>query len=109
VLVGLTVVFVGAVVFEGYYRVTYHTFDWRTAPPRIGYCGRDYDRGSSISTSLVRQQFKLHRVRTVPPLFRALYAEVEPRPPAGTPVCTMTLYYATSSNRLVSYVLSGGP
>ena len=33
----------------GYYRVTYHTFAWWEPPPRLRYCGRDFQEGAHSS------------------------------------------------------------
>ena len=93
-----------------YYRSTYGTFAWWQIPPRIGYCGRDYLRGTTVA-ALPGQYGKLVQVTTIEPAGRAVYA-MQPTQSAVTSVpnlpCAMSLV-VKQGNSYVQYALSGGP
>lgn len=93
-----------------YYRSTYGTFAWWQIPPRIGYCGRDYLRGTTVA-SLPSQDRQLVQVTTIEPVGRAVYAP-QPAHSAVTPVpnlpCAMGLVIKQGDS-YVQYALSGGP
>lgn len=114
VFVGASAVF-AAVVLAAlgwllYYRSTYGTFAWWQIPPRIGYCGRDYLRGSTVA-ALPSQEGKLVQVTTIEPAGRAVYAMQSAQSGtaavAGLP-CTMGLV-VKQGDQFVQYALSGGP
>lgn len=98
-----------ALALAGWYRLSYHTFDWRAAPPRIGYCGRDYDRAATTSTEAAFRQRRLVRVHPFPPLLHPLYVEVNPLAAVGADICPMTLDYEFTRATMVTYGLVGGP
>lgn len=97
-----------------HYRATYGTFAWWKIPPRIGYCGRDYNRGATIS-ALPTQNWTFTQVRDIQPSGWRVYSK-QPKgvasgsaaPVAGLP-CTMGLVLKESDNEFVQYGLSGGP
>jgi hypothetical protein len=106
----------GAVVLAAlgwllYYRSTYGTFAWWQIPPRIGYCGRDYLRGSTVA-ALSSQDGKLVQVTTIEPAGRAVYTEQLPamytRAIDPTLPCAMGLI-VKQGDQYVQYGLSGGP
>lgn len=94
----------------GYYRSTYGTFAWWQIPPRIEYCGREYDRGSTVAT-LPSQGGKLVQVMTIEPAGRAVYAQQTtqggPTGVANLP-CAMGVI-VKQGDQYVQYGLSGGP
>ena len=107
--VGLVLLATGAWLV--YYRVTFGTFAWWQVPPRISYCGRDFDRGTTVP-SAPPQGFALTQVMTVEPAGWRVYAENPAAktsvPIAGLP-CTMVLVLEQDDHRFVQYGLVGGP
>ena len=91
-----------------YYRASYHTFNLWAAPPRISYCGRDYDRYSTDPTPGSQSELKL--IDTIEPQGWKLYSvnQITSHPGAGEP-CTMGLLLAKADHQWVDYTLSGGP
>jgi len=93
-----------------YYRSTYGTFSWWQIPPRIGYCGRDYVRGTTVA-ELSSQDGRVVQVTTIEPAGLAVYTQVrtgtgvEPYP--GEP-CAMGLIIK-QGDQYVQYGLLGGP
>ena len=93
-----------------YYRSTYGTFAWWQIPPRIGYCGRDYLRGSTVA-SLPSSEGELVQVTTIEPAGRAVYATRSARDTVTmvpSLPCAMGLV-VKQGNLYVQYALSGGP
>ena len=93
-----------------YYRSTYGTFAWWQIPPRIGYCGRDYLRGTTVA-SLPSSDGELVQVTTIEPAGRAVYAPRTARdtvPMVPALPCAMGLVIK-QGNSYVQYGLSGGP
>lgn len=93
-----------------YYRATYGTFAWWQIPPRIEYCGREYDRGATAAT-LAGQQGTLVQVMTIEPAGRAVYAAESAHsaaPPIADLPCAMDLI-VKQGGQYVQYGLSGGP
>lgn len=97
-----------------HYRVTYGTFAWWKIPPRIGYCGRDYIHGATIS-ALPTQDWTYIQVIEIQPNGWRVYSK-QPKgvasgssaPVSGLP-CTMGLVLKESNSQFVQYGLSGGP
>ena len=93
-----------------YFRATYGTFAWWQTPPRIRYCGREYDRGATVGV-IPSQDYTLVQVMTIEPAGRAVYAK---QPVQDTTLhvanlpCTMGLVVA-EGDHYVQYGLSGGP
>lgn len=108
---GLTgaLVLLAGVALVGWYRLSYHTFDWRAVPPRISYCGRDYDRAATTPSVAAFQQHRLARAHPFPPLLHPLYVENNPLAALGADICPMTLDYQVSNATMVTYGLVGGP
>ncbi|HZP54127.1 hypothetical protein [Actinocrinis sp.] len=93
-----------------YYRSTYGTFAWWQIPPRIEYCGREYDRGTTVA-ALPGQDTVLVQVMTVEPAGRAVYtlrSVTGTVAPVANPPCAMGLI-VKQSDKYVQYGLSGGP
>ncbi len=105
-----------------WYRVVYHSFAVGSAPPRITYCGRDYQDGG---TTLTRAQIESQQVALpgdppyqlssigdiVPVLGWPLWAKLTPqdrRAQLGLP-CTMGIYLQQGPDSYLSYGLLGGP
>jgi hypothetical protein len=97
------------------YRLTYHTFAWWKIPPAIQFCGREYDRGSTL-TALPTQDWVFTQVTTIEPGGWAVYSK-KPRITGNTGAatsipglpCTMGLVVKQSDNQFVQYGLSGAP
>jgi hypothetical protein len=109
VLVGLVLLAPGAWLV--YYRFTFHTFAWWQIPPRISYCGRDYDQGTTVASEPSRG-FTLTQVMTIEPAGWPVYtlkpaAQTYAQVP-GLP-CTMGLVLKQSDHRFIKYGLDGGP
>lgn len=93
-----------------YFRATYGTLAWWQVPPRIRYCGREYDRGATVGT-IPSQDYRLDQVLTIEPAGRAVYAKQPTRntaPHAANLPCAMGLV-VTEGDQYVQYGLSGGP
>lgn len=71
--IGLIVVVLAATGWAVWYRGAYHLWPGQSIPPRIHWCGRDYDRGSGPAVSHAEV------VRLIGPRLRA----VAQLPPAG--------------------------
>ena len=114
IVITVSLIFAAAVLAAAgwllYYRSTYGTFAWWQIPPRIGYCGREYDRGTTVAT-LPSQDASLVQVMTIEPAGRAVYtlrsATGTVAPVANLP-CAMGLI-VKQSDKYVQYGLSGGP
>ncbi|MFN8121302.1 MAG: hypothetical protein U0237_02625 [Thermoleophilia bacterium] len=98
------------------YRATYHLWPGESIPPRIHWCGRDYDRGPGEPETL-RQIRKFTRaepvvVGHVPPIrSHDLLAEtteqaVRQRDPSASG-CTTLVFLRLSADRYLVYELSG--
>ena len=92
-----------------YYRSAYGTLAWWQIPPRIGYCGRDYQRGSTVAA--LSRYDKLVQVTTIEPAGRAVYSDQRTdsgHPPSPGEPCTMGLV-VMQGDLYVQYGLNGGP
>lgn len=118
----VVVLVLAGVVGAVWYRYTYHTLAFWQSPPRISYCGRDYQTyGDTTTRSQIEANSaglpdgtatRLETVGWVPPIpGRDLIAWVLPddvRIARGLP-CTMVLYLHAGGDTYVSYGLLGGP
>jgi hypothetical protein len=92
-----------------YYRSVYGTFALWQTPPRIEYCGREYDRGATVVA--IPSDRELVPVMTIEPAGLAVYAEQpthEGMPPVANLPCAMGLAVSQDDHYLL-YGLSGGP
>jgi hypothetical protein len=108
-LIGLVVLTAGGWLV--YYRATFGTFAWWQVPPRLSYCGRDFDRGATVPSSPPRG-FTLAQVMTIEPAGWRVYAQ---NPTANTSTaapglpCTIVLVLKQGDHKFVQYGISGGP
>jgi hypothetical protein len=107
---------VAAVGWAGWYRSSFHLWPWQDIPPRIHWCGRDYDRGPgpAVSERDVRETFGTapRTVAEVPPLrghdlvAASTQEEVRRRDPAAAG-CATLVYLRVGPSRYLVYELQG--
>lgn len=112
VVTGLaTFVLVAALIIEGRSVLFFHTLAPWSSPPRIHFCGRDYDRGGLVpadGAEVVVGASPFQQV-TRGPLWQPLYGHpASPHLRATGAPCAMVLYLR-QGDRYRSYALSGGP
>ena len=99
-------------------RVTFGTFSTTGSPPRVEWCGRTYDRGTSVKSLAGVQAFLaqngqhgLTRIGSTPsgsPIVAFVMSPAE-RSAYHTNICTMEVFVQTGPDRYLPYGLSGGP
>jgi hypothetical protein len=89
-----------------YYRVTYHTFAWWEPPPRLHYCGRDFQEGSH-SPTLPTGPWRYTTAFVIEPGGWKVYASKLSQ--AGIGPCTMGLIVRHNGHDYIAYGLLGGP
>jgi hypothetical protein len=114
--VAVAALVVVAVGWAGWYRSSYHLWPWQDIPPRIHWCGRDYDRGPgpAVSAGEVRETLgpTIKQVAEVPPLrghdlvAAVTEEEVRRRDPAA-PGCAYVVYLRVGPGRYLPYELQG--
>lgn len=110
--VGTGAMVLAALSWTLFYRSTYGTFAWWKIPPRIEYCGREYDRGSAVGAGTFdAHDGNLVQVLTIEPAGRPVYAKPPPPdfvPSVGNLPCAMGLLIKDGDS-YIQYGLSGGP
>jgi len=99
-------------------RMMFGTFSTSGPPPRVSWCGRTYDRGTSKESLASVDAFlamnNLHgliRIGSTPSGLLIVANVMTPaeRATLHTNVCTMSLFVQTGSDQYLPYGLSGGP
>lgn len=100
-----------------WYRETYHLWPGQDIPPRIHWCGRDYDRSLSPPVPLAEAERTLGRplvaVAGVPPirskdLFAAATEADLRREDPSAEGCATLIYLRVDPDRYRAYELQGG-
>lgn len=112
----IAVVMIGAVGWAGWYRSSFHLWPWQDIPPRIHWCGRDYDRGPgpAVSERDVRATLRTapRTVARVPPLrghdlvAAGTEEELRRRDPTAAG-CGSLVYLRVGPGRYLVYELQG--
>ena len=104
--------------WAAWYRSAYHVWPGQSVPPRIHWCGRDYDRapGSGVSAGTAREELggRLQPVMSIPPIdshevfASPAAAAKQGGQRAGTlPGCATLIYLRTGADSYLAYELSG--
>lgn len=115
--VALLVLVLAAASGAVWYRGTYHLWPGQGVPPRIHWCGRDYDRGAGPAVSRAEVARALGTdpvvVMRVPPIgprhdlvAAATEREVRRREPSA-PGCATLVYLRLGPGRYLLYELQG--
>ena len=111
--VGLaSLLLVAALVVEGRSVLLFHTVRPWSSPERIHFCGRDYNRGGTVSAAAAEDVVGASPFQQLSrgPLWQPVYgypASAQQRAALGGP-CAMVLYLRENGGYR-SYALSGGP
>ncbi|WP_217915799.1 hypothetical protein [Miltoncostaea marina] len=107
-----------AAVWAVWYRDTYHLWPGQSVPPRVHWCGRDYDRSSSppVAYAEARRTLgaPLRHVMRVPPAGRRhdVVAAIGPgaaeRRERGGVACASLIALRLGPSRYLFYELQGG-
>ena len=97
-----------AVAFEMWFATRYHELAFWNPPPRLHWCGRDYDRSPSGPVGLT-DLAGYRTVLRIPPLFTPVLADTPRRPDTPGGACSMSLVYRPLSRHETWYSISGGP
>jgi hypothetical protein len=98
--------------FSVWFRSQYGTFAWWSAPPRIPYCGLNFEPAPAGYQSFVKRSSlgRLDEVTSVPPLFRPVFAAPESidvgleHGQSCSHAAGESLYFQSGSGNLIEYV-----